>query len=761
MKIKTDGILFKRLSIQQRLPLLICALLLFSIIVYGFANYYCVRKASLIIGQDRLNSLTDQMGSMFGQSALVLLNTANSTAAQGAVLQCLKSNGNKFRKETIAALDKLHNNKDWISTTLVNANGVLILRSDSSKKEIKINLPDVIKQNKVGPNSTRIGMIYNINGTMYYPIITAVTEKKQIMGYIISWVMLSTTRKEVTQFSRLLGTGAAFYIVNSDGSLWTDLVKPVKAKLAGINPTGKIMEYTNADGKPVMASAKNIAGTAWLVMVEFPKENLLASLSNFVKWIFGIGVVLLAVGIFATWMMSSNITKPLNQLTIAATAISKGNYGAADPIKVFKNDELGKLAEAFNTMQSQVYRTWQELDEKVRERTTELRDEIKRRKVSEESLKVSSQKYHQLVEEVKDYAIIMLDVNGKVLVWNKGAEKIKGYKEDEIIGKSFACFYTKEDFEAGKPQYLLQKAAQAGRSEDEGWRVKKDGSKFWANVVFTAIYDNKGKLSGFAKITRDITEHRKLEEERILINNQLEERIKEIAIQSLQLETVNKELEAFSYSVSHDLRTPLRAINGYSIMLQEDYESKLDTEGKRILRNIISNARMMGQLIDDLLSFSRLGKKELAKTSVNMQLLVAAVVEELLQNEPENKYHIVTGTLPPVEADPVMIKQVMVNLIGNAIKYSSKKAGPEIKIGAINEDSNPVYYVKDNGAGFDMTYSGKLFGVFQRLHSQEEFEGTGVGLALVKRIIDKHKGRIWAEGVINGGATFYFSIPKN
>jgi light-regulated signal transduction histidine kinase (bacteriophytochrome) len=195
-------------------------------------------------------------------------------------------------------------------------------------------------------------------------------------------------------------------------------------------------------------------------------------------------------------------------------------------------------------------------------------------------------------------------------------------------------------------------------------------------------------------------------------------------------------------------------------MLKEDYEANLDTEGNRIIRNIITNAKMMGKLIDDLLSFSRLGKKELIRTKVDMQVLATNVVNELLQNELDKDYRINIDLLSPAEGDQGMIKQVLINLVSNAIKYSSKKENPEIEIGSKDEQAQTIYYVKDNGVGFDIAYAGKLFGVFQRLHSQEEFEGTGVGLALVKRIIDKHNGGIWAEGLENIGATFYFSLPK-
>ena len=240
-------------------------------------------------------------------------------------------------------------------------------------------------------------------------------------------------------------------------------------------------------------------------------------------------------------------------------------------------------------------------------------------------------------------------------------------------------------------------------------------------------------------------------------HHELESRVEE---RTLQLASVNKELEAFSYSVSHDLRTPLRAINGYSVMLKEDYEGELDSEGKRIVKNIIDNAKMMGQLIDDLLAFSRMSKKELTRAAVDMQFITETVVRDLSQHEEENRHQINIGVLPPAIGDEVMMKQVMVNLVGNAIKYSSKKEAPLIEVGADDAKDRTVYYVTDNGAGFDMAYSSKLFGVFQRLHSQEDFEGSGVGLALVKRIIEKHNGEVWAEGSENTGATFYFSLPK-
>jgi len=234
---------------------------------------------------------------------------------------------------------------------------------------------------------------------------------------------------------------------------------------------------------------------------------------------------------------------------------------------------------------------------------------------------------------------------------------------------------------------------------------------------------------------------------------------KRVQARTEELQAVNKELEAFSYSVSHDLRAPLRAVSGYAMMLKEDYEDSLDEEAQRITGNIISNVKMMGRLIDDLIAFSRLGKREIVRREVDMKALAEACVSELLLTWPEDKFSVITGDPPQCRGDVDLIKQVWMNLIGNALKYSSKNAESRIEIGSTNDVTGAIYFVRDNGAGFDMKYADKLFKVFQRLHSQEEFEGTGVGLALVKRIIDKHKGRIWAESAPGNGAAFYFSLP--
>ena len=247
-----------------------------------------------------------------------------------------------------------------------------------------------------------------------------------------------------------------------------------------------------------------------------------------------------------------------------------------------------------------------------------------------------------------------------------------------------------------------------------------------------------------------------------LINDNTRSRsIAEENLRNAELETkkINKDLEAFSYSVSHDLRAPLRSINGYSQILIEDYSDKVDAEGIRLLNVIINNAKKMGQLIDDLLEFSRLGRQEIRKTIVDVDEQVKNISSELIEREQGRKIELKVGHLGSVAIDQSMMRQVWINLVGNAIKYSKNKPVAKIEIGKIDKKDRVVFYVKDNGAGFDMVYMDKLFGVFQRLHKTNEFEGTGVGLALVKRIIDRHQGMIWAEGKVEEGATFYIELP--
>jgi PAS domain S-box-containing protein len=377
--------------------------------------------------------------------------------------------------------------------------------------------------------------------------------------------------------------------------------------------------------------------------------------------------------------------------------------------------------------------------------------DISERKRTEETLRQSDDKLRMLIHGVKDYAILMLDPEGRITTWNDGAERIKGYSSKEIMGQHFSKFYLPEDIAQGKPARELRIAEEKWRFEDEGWRVRKDGSRFWASVIITALKDKSGNLRGFGKVTRDISNRKKADEE-------VEQQRQELAQKNAELLLANKEMESFSYSVSHDLRTPLRTIDGFSHALLEDCADKLDTESKSHLNRIRAATQRMGALIDDLLSLSRLSRTQLRAQVLDISALATSVGNELQKSSPER--HIDLRILEGLRttADAGLLRVVLENLLSNAWKFTSKKPSAHIEFGQTQVNGCKAFFVRDDGAGFDPAYAGRLFGAFQRLHGMSEFEGTGVGLATVQRIIHRHNGRIWAESAIDQGATFYFTL---
>jgi PAS domain S-box-containing protein len=364
----------------------------------------------------------------------------------------------------------------------------------------------------------------------------------------------------------------------------------------------------------------------------------------------------------------------------------------------------------------------------------------------------SEERFRLLVEAIRDYAIYRLDTEGRIVSWNAAAETIYGYREEEILGRSLSIFHPPEsDWSVGD---ALQRAVAEGRLEDEDWRVRRDASRFWANTVLTPIRDEADRLLGFAKITRDLTERKRAEEEIAHLNTDLERRVR---ARTEELEAANAELQAFSYSVSHDLRAPLRGIDGFSHALMEDCKEQLPPAAADHLRRIVAATRKMSDLIDGLLDLSRVGRAEMRWQDVDLSGMARQVAEGLQRSDPRRRVQWLIADGLRASGDPRLLRVVLDNLIGNAWKFTGRRETARIQVG-LRTNGERAYFVADDGAGFDMAYAGKLFGAFQRLHSEREFEGTGIGLATVRRVVNRHGGRIWAEAEAGRGATFLFTL---
>jgi signal transduction histidine kinase len=356
--------------------------------------------------------------------------------------------------------------------------------------------------------------------------------------------------------------------------------------------------------------------------------------------------------------------------------------------------------------------------------------------------------------------LIAADRDGNFLLWNDSANKMMGRKASNLPTEQWTPYY-KVFLPDGVTPYPASELPLVRALNGESVRVElmiehpERAEGVFLEVTARPLKGSQGNLGGGVAVLRDITQRKTAEREIQALNQNLEARVVE---RTAELKAANKELEAFTYSVSHDLRAPLRHIRGFTQVLVDEFHSSLPAEAQRHLQSIERGAQRMGQLVDELLKLSHLGREALTVEVTRLSSLVKDVVNLLTPEIEGRPVEWKIDELPSVECDPILIRQVFQNLISNALKYSRPRSPAVIEIGQTEREGERVIFVKDNGVGFDMKYSDKLFGVFQRLHRAEEFEGTGIGLATVQRIIKKHRGRVWVEAELDRGATFYFTL---
>ncbi len=582
-------------SIEVRLPAFIGALLVAAVAASVWGAYQEVKRSALQGASDRLDRVTQQIADLVAVGMRQRLAELRQLADQPAVHAFIRASKPATGAAALLPMQRFVAQSQQPSVVeLWDAGGHRAL--------VTVNAPPPLDATAarelvgaVGSNdSAAVGPLRLQGDTLVFALVVPVVDGARVAGYVVERRHVATNPKTALQLAGLIGSDATLYIGNARGDLWTDFWQPVEPP--PVDPAGRrgVLQYER-HGSPQLARALPVASTPWLVLVEFPRDPVLARARAFLSRAALFALLLLGVGAAAVWAISRQITRPLRELTDAAAAVTSGDY--ARHVDVTREDELGRLARAFNLMAQRVGDAQHTLERAVTDRTRELREAI-------------------------------------------------------------------------------------------------------------------------------------------------------------------AELEAFSYSVSHDLRAPLRAIGGFARILVEDHGPALDSEAQRLLGVIRDNAGRMGQLIDDLLDFARLNRKPMQAAPLDLDALAHDVVDELRRLDSAPPREIVIAPLPPATGDRGLVRQVLVNLIGNAFKFTRSRPDARVQIGAREDDGGPVYYVQDNGVGFDMRYADKLFGVFQRLHGAEQFEGTGVGLALVQRIIHRHGGRVWAEGKVNEGATFSFTLPE-
>jgi PAS domain S-box-containing protein len=722
-------------SLRWRLPLLIAAVMVVVVGSFLAVAFREVKASLLQAAGARAQGAASQIANLLAQSTQQRIAELQRTATHTSIRDFLDR-----PNETTRAAARLH-----LGGLTSPTAQIVELWTGAGEKVISLAMPpsaaDFLPAGSA-PSTAGVRPLQAYRHTIFTETVidtgiglSAAASKAPGFLVVRRPAMISTTADAL---NALVGNSAAVRIGNSGGGVWTDLSTAVDAPPVDLTRAG-VSVYESPDRQRHLGAIAAIGGTPWSVWVEFPQTVVLAPARLFLRrMIFIAAGVVLCAGLFIR-AMTERVLTPLSALTLASEAMAAGEH--SPQVHITRRDEIGRLGFAFNAMTERVERAHRELEERVRQRTATLEETLAILGDRAQELKDARNETDQFFALTPDM-LSVADMGGRFTRVNAAWQEVLGWTPEELTSAPRMFFVHPDDVEATTAE--TAKLGEGGTTLNFENRYRcKDGSFRWLSWRAAPVAA-RGLIYAAA---RDVTDARRTAHD-------LEERAAELG-------SVNRELEAFSYSVSHDLRAPLRHIGGFAALLQESAAASLDANGLRLLQTIMSATTRMGRLIDDLLAFSRLGRTSLARAEVDLNALVHDAQQEIMIGVNGRVVDWQLQDLPVIHGDRSLLRLVLVNLLSNAVKYSSTRAHARIEIGSQPGAADEiVLFVRDNGVGFDMQYAAKLFGVFQRLHSAEEFEGTGIGLATVRRIVHRHGGRVWAESTLDDGAAFYVSLPN-
>jgi PAS domain S-box-containing protein len=718
-------------SLRVRLPLLIGVLIVAVLTAFLWVTNDALKGIMERTGGERAQVAADQIAGLLVQTSRRTMNQMRRLAGTDPVVAYLRNPTDRGRTALYQELQPLTAAGQPPVLVMDAAGHVLAEVAGPSTTTSIVRLPTAAGV----PARVGVSPFQILDGHVFSESVVEVFDRPpsgapdegnpgtRPVGFLVARRTL-TGAQTGELISGLVGNGALVSIGNQSGDVWTDLSRQVPAPAVDMGRRATA-QYQAADRQWRLGGLSPVADTPWSVWVEFPRALVLAPAAAVVDRMQWLALAFVVVTVVLVAALTRRLTKPLHELTRAAEGIAAGEYSGRVAIR--RRDEIGRLSVAFNTMSARVHQAHRELEERVQQRT--------------ERLEMAMTELDQFFSLSGDLLCIA-DTEGRFTRVNAAWQEALGWTTDDLTAVPFSAFIHPDDQAATSAEVAKLAEGHATETFENRYRCK-DGSYRWLQWKATP---GAGRNLVYAA-ARDVTEHKRL-------TTALEDGMVELA-------DANSELEAFSYSVSHDLRAPLRHITGFAAFLERAVGASLDEQARRYLQTITDAASRMGHLIDDLLAFSRMARADLVKQRLSLGDLVSDVQSELATGTEGREIVWTVHPLPVVDADRSMLRLVLVNLLSNALKYTATRSQAQVEIGVNGRGpGETVVFVRDNGVGFDMQYAHKLFGVFQRLHGADEFEGTGIGLANVRRIVHRHGGRTWAEGVVNSGATFYFSLPS-